>query len=270
MRRGPWPCSASETATPRHRRSRSGPARQQGTRRRFFARPAKDVRLRHRHRHSLGIEATARPGPEVTAMASPSRHPDSEPDPRPTPTARPSRSGSLPDTAAAVSPRLGPASGPHVPAAGPRRAQVRQAIPRHRHGPEVRPGHPRGGHLLGLGQDADWIRTSRPARRSRSRSGASRSHPSSASSPRTRAWPWQPGSRATTVAGAPRHPDHGLGGPPLRYRRKELRQHPAIHSIPAGGTLPALRSQPRGGSPLLGPSTDPPDMRIQAPPQPVQ
>jgi hypothetical protein len=63
----------------------------------------------------------------------------------------PSGCGGLPAATAAVSPGMGRAPGPHIPAAGPRRAQDRQAPPHGRHGLAVRPANPRGSHLLGLG-----------------------------------------------------------------------------------------------------------------------
>ena len=48
----------------------------------------------------------------------------------------------------------------------------------------------------GWGQDADWVRNIGSVRRRGSRLGGSRSHRSSASCPRMRAWPWWPSSGA--------------------------------------------------------------------------
>jgi hypothetical protein len=95
----------------------------------------------------FGRIAPGRPGSEASSGASPQTGS--------------SCCGGLPAAAAAVSPGMGWAAGPHVLAAGPRRADDRQAPLHGGHGLAVRPANPRGGHLLGLAPDTDWIRNIR-------------------------------------------------------------------------------------------------------------
>ena len=105
----------------------------------------------------LGVDPVvvrASPGGDVSGefcRISPSR-PQGKATPRTSAATGPPGSRSLPAATGAVSPGMGPAPGPHVPATGPRRAQNGQALLHRRDGLALRPAHPRGSHLLGLGQ----------------------------------------------------------------------------------------------------------------------
>jgi hypothetical protein len=95
-----------------------------------------------RRKNQLGVRA----GSEVMALgSSAASHPAgraAKPLLGASPKTRSSRSCGLPAAAAAVSPGMGRAPGPHVPAAGPRRTEDRHAPLSGRHGLEVRPANP--------------------------------------------------------------------------------------------------------------------------------
>ena len=153
-----------------------------------------------------------------------------------------SRSCGLPAAAAAVSPGMGRAPGPHVLAAGPRRTQDRQAPLRHCHGLEVRPANPRGSHLLGLGSghrlDPEYPGPSGAAGPDR----AGVVHTAAALPVRGRergCGGRVPASAPVEVA--PRYMDYGLGGSPFGCCRAGVRQHPAVCLFPAGRSLPGRR-----------------------------
>src|SRR5215207_6930459 len=83
----------------------------------------------------------------------PRSQPQSEATARRSPATGSSRARGFPTAAVAVSPGVGLASRPHVPATGPRRTEDRQGLLRRRDGLAVRPGKPRGSYLLGLGSE---------------------------------------------------------------------------------------------------------------------
>ena len=167
------------------------------------------------------------------------RRPASEATPRGSSATRSSRSRSLPTAAAAVSAGMGLAPWAHVSATRPRRTEDRQA-PLHRgDGLEVRPGNPRGSHLLGLGSEH--------------RLGSEHSSPSGDASPDRPGVVHTPaalplggrelrsGGRVPTPASlevAPSHVDPGLGRSPLRYGPERLRPQSAVRVIESTGLLP--------------------------------